>query len=110
MMTPALFALDLPPNEIGTWVVRILAIAGGGAIGGLLVGWLTQVICRLLTTKAVPRGPLNIVRLLGAIAAGWLVALLMVPGLGGLGGGGGKGPARRQQINLLPAWRPPAVL
>ena len=91
MITPRLWGLDLPPNDIGSWVIRVLAIAGGGAIGGLLVGWITQVLARLLTTKPVPRGPLNIVRLLGAIIAGWLVALLMVPGLGGLGGGGGKG-------------------
>jgi len=74
-------------------VVSILAVAGGGALGGLLVGWITQIGARSLTTRPMPRGPLNIVRLLGAIAAGWLVALLLLPALGpGLGPGKGPGP------------------
>jgi hypothetical protein len=96
MTTPAPFGLELPTFDIGQWVVRILAVAGAAALGGLLVGLITQGLSRLMTTRPVPRVPLQIVRLLGAIVCGWLVALLLFYGLGGTGGGsgGGEGPGQ----------------
>lgn len=77
-------------DQIGP--VKILAIIGGGALGGLLVGALAQLLSRGLTAQRLPRWPLNIIRLLGAVAAGWLVALWVFGGGGGgLGGPGGPG-------------------
>ena len=89
-MTPTPFALDLPGgDQIGQWVLRILAVAGAAAVGGLTVGLVTQGLSRLLTTKPVPRIPLNVVRLLGAVVCGWLATLLLFGGgPGGFGGGG----------------------
>ncbi len=93
MTTPAAFGLDMPAGDvIGQWVLRLLAVAGGAAVGGFGVGLITQGLSRLLTTRPVPRTPLNIVRLLGAVVCGWVVALLVFGGgFGGLGGGGGWG-------------------
>jgi hypothetical protein len=89
-MSPATF-LALTPTGIGG-VEKILAIAGGAALGALLVGFLTQLFCRAVTTRKVPRGVLFVIRLLGAVVCGWLVALWVFGGGGGwLGGPGGSG-------------------
>jgi hypothetical protein len=83
--------LALSPTGLGG-VEKILAIAGGAALGALLLGFLTQLLCRALTTRKVPRGPLFLIRLLGAVVCGWLVALWVFGGGGGgLGGPGGSG-------------------
>ena len=59
-MTPTPFGLDLPASDaIGQWVLRILGVVGAAALGGLVVGLVTQGLSRLLTTKPVPRVPLN---------------------------------------------------
>jgi hypothetical protein len=91
MIMPAVFALELPSSDLlGQWLLRILAVAGGAAVGGVGIGLITQGLSRLLTTRPIPRVPLRIVRILGAIVCGWIVALLLFGGgLGGLGGGGG---------------------
>jgi hypothetical protein len=80
-------------------LVRILAVAGAAALGGVLLGLLTQLLVRAMTTRKLPPWPLNTVRVLGAVAAGWLVALWLFggggPGIGGLGGFGlGSGSGR----------------
>jgi len=80
-------------------LVRILAVAGAAALGGVLLGLLTQLIVKAMTTRKLPPWPLNTVRILGAVASGWLVALWLFggggPGLGGLGGFGlGSGSGR----------------
>jgi hypothetical protein len=80
-------------------IVRGLAVVGGAVLGGLVVGLLAQLITKAFTGQKVPRWPLFILRLLGAIAAGWLVALFVFggggSGLGGLGGWGlGSGPGK----------------
>jgi hypothetical protein len=73
-------------------VVKILAVVGGAVLGGLFTGLLVQLLVKALTAQKLPRYPLMLFRLLGAILAGWLVALFVFggggPGLGGLGGGG----------------------
>jgi hypothetical protein len=91
MTMPTLFALDLPASDVlGQWLLRILAVVGAAAVGGFGVGLITQGLSRMLTTRPVPRVPLLIVRVLGAVVCGWVVALLLFGGgLGGLGGGGG---------------------
>jgi hypothetical protein len=73
-------------------LVRCLAVAGAAALGGVLLGLLTQLIVKATTTRKLPPWPLNTVRVLGAVASGWLVALWLFGGGGpGIGGSGGFG-------------------
>jgi hypothetical protein len=90
-MSAAAFALELnTPGSLEQWVIKGLCVIGGAAVGGFLAGLITQVLARLVSTRAVPRVPLNIIRLLGAIVLGWVVALFMFGGGGdGFGGPGG---------------------
>jgi hypothetical protein len=80
-------------------LVRGLAVVGAAVLGGLLLGLLTQLVVKAMTTRKLPPWPLNTVRLLGAVASGWLVALWLFggggPGVGGTGGWGfGSGTGR----------------
>jgi hypothetical protein len=77
-------------------VVKGLAVAGGAAGGGLGLGLLAQLLMRALTIRKPPRWSVLVVRLLGGMVCGWLVALWLFggggPGIGGMGGwfsGGG---------------------
>ncbi len=73
-------------------VVRVLAVVGGGVLGGLGLGVLAQLLARVLTTKKLPRGPALVVRLLSGVICGWLLALWLFGGGGpGIGGAGGWG-------------------
>jgi hypothetical protein len=73
-------------------VEKILAILGGAVVGGLLVGFLTGLLVRLVSTRKMPRWARNVVRLTGAVLSGWLVALILFGGDGlGIGGSGGWG-------------------
>ena len=86
-----LFGVDLSASDtIGRWVLHLLAVAGAAAVGGLTIGLITQGLSRLLTTRPVPRTPLQIIRVLGAIVSGWLLWMLLISGFGG-GGGSGSG-------------------
>ncbi|HEY1860058.1 MAG TPA: hypothetical protein VGG61_06875 [Gemmataceae bacterium] len=85
-------------NELGEWVLRGLAVAGGATVGGFGTGLLTQLIARLTVARPLPRPALNVLRLLGAFAAGLLV-WMWVFGSGGPGfgfGGGGLGLGGRE--------------
>jgi hypothetical protein len=83
--------LAVAPDVVGP-VVKGLAVLGGAVLGGLLTGVLAQLLVKALTARKVPRFPLLTLRLLGAILAGWLVALFVFGGGGsGLGGLGGWG-------------------
>jgi hypothetical protein len=80
-------------------LVRCLAVAGAAAVGGVLVGLLAQLIVKATTTRKLPPWPRNTIRVLGAVASGWLVALWLFggggPGIGGSGGWGfGSGSGR----------------
>ena len=80
-------------------LVRCLAVAGAAALGGILIGLLSQLIVKATTTRKLPPWPLNTIRVLGAVASGWLVALWLFggggPGIGGTGGWGfGSGSGR----------------
>jgi hypothetical protein len=80
-------------DQIGKWVLGILSIIGAAAVVGLGAGLVTQGLSRLLTTRPVPRVPLNIIRVLGAVVGGWIAFYLVFGnGLGGFGGGGGLWP------------------
>jgi hypothetical protein len=85
-----LVAVDVPtPGSLEQTLIRLLAVAGGAALGGIGSGVVTRVLTRLLTTKAVPPSVLRVIRLLGAIALGLITAVLLFGTGGGLGGGGG---------------------
>jgi hypothetical protein len=71
-------------------VERWLAVIGGGVVGGLLIGFLTGMLVRLVSTRKMPRWARNVVRVTGAVACGWLVAVILFGGGGsGFGGSGG---------------------
>ncbi|HEY7309587.1 MAG TPA: hypothetical protein VH643_09550 [Gemmataceae bacterium] len=73
-------------------VVKILAVVGGGVVGGVGIGFLAQLLVRAFTTKKLPPWPVLTVRLLGGVICGWLVALWLFGGGGaGIGGMGGWG-------------------
>jgi hypothetical protein len=69
-------------------VVRGLAVVGSGVLGGFGIGLLLQGAAKLTTGQKVPRMPLQLVRVLGAVTTGWAAFLLM----GGSGGSGFGGP------------------
>jgi hypothetical protein len=79
------------PDAAG-FVVKALAVVGGAVLGGLLVGLFAQLLVRAFTGKSLPPFPRWLLRVLGGILIGWLVALFVFggggPGLGGLGGWG----------------------
>jgi hypothetical protein len=83
---------------VGLWAigsdlpVRVLAVVGAAAIGAFLLSWLVQVLCSVAFGQKLPPWPRWGLRVLGGVAAGWLVALwLFGGGGGGLGGEGGFG-------------------
>jgi len=86
--------LLLPTANLGDWLLRGLAVIGAAALGGFGAGLIVQISARLTTTRQVPRPVLRIIRLLGAITCGLLVAYALFhsggPGGGGSGEGGGK--------------------
>jgi hypothetical protein len=82
--------------DLNLAVMKLLAVAGGAALGYLLIAALVRFARRLSFRDQIPR-PIHIaVRLLGAFAGGFLVWLwLFGGGSGGLGGGGGWWPFGR---------------
>ncbi|HXG09715.1 MAG TPA: hypothetical protein VNK04_07990 [Gemmataceae bacterium] len=102
-------------ENVGRFVVGVLAVAGGAFFGGLLVGLLTQVLAKLLTAKSVPRPALTFVRLLGAVVGGVLVAMVLFQSGGGggwgLGGWSSLGPGQGnggEQPNPVPNGKEPS--
>ena len=80
----------LTPQEYPSVFLKVLAVAGGAAVGGLLVGFLGKALTRMLTTGAMPPWGVRLLRVGGAVAGGWLVALFVFSGGGsGIGGSGG---------------------
>lgn len=73
-------------------LVKILAIVGAAGGGGLGLGLLMQFLMRTATTRKPPRWSVMMVRMLGGVICGWLVALWLFGGGGtGIGGTGGMG-------------------
>lgn len=83
-MSAALWAIgsDLP--------VKVLAIAGGAAVGAFVVGWLVQVLATTFGQK-VPPSVLGLVRVGAGLGCGLIVAFWMFGAGGGFGGGSGGG-------------------
>jgi hypothetical protein len=79
-------------NGILPLLVRLLAVAGGAALGWLAITFLVGLLRRFLGVQSVPRPLYLIARALGAIAAGWVTWLwLSGSGGGSVGGPGGVG-------------------
>jgi hypothetical protein len=96
MSADLLFAFLPSADNVGRFVISVLAVAGAAFLGGLSVGFLTNLLARALTAKPVPRPALLFVRLLGAVVAGVLAAMVLFSSGGGgggwgWGGGGGTG-------------------
>lgn len=73
-------------------LVKILAIVGAAGGGGLGLGLLMQFLMRTATVRKPPRWSVMMVRMLGGVICGWLVALWLFGGGGsGIGGAGGWG-------------------
>jgi hypothetical protein len=82
-----LFAmLDLP-----TLAVRLLAVVGAVAVGGLATGWLVKGLAKSLAFKSAPNSLVRISRVLGGLVVGLVVAawVFNLGGTGGIGGSGG---------------------
>jgi hypothetical protein len=84
MIRGAAFALSFTNPGL---LEKVLAVLASALLGGFLVGLLLQVLVKAVSGQKVPRRILQVMRLLGAVAAGLLVAAL-------LGGGGGWGWGR----------------
>jgi hypothetical protein len=91
--------------------IKVLAVVGGAVIGAFLVSFLGNLLARATTTRKLPPWARNVLRLLGAVAFGWLVALWLFggggPGIGGIGGWGiGSGTGRGDQTAREPSSGP----
>jgi len=93
-MNATVWAMGLLADGLGDhWGLKILSIAGGAAVGGLLTGLVGRLVTRSLTTRPLPVWGVRGLRGLGGVGCGWLVYLyVMSTGSGGLGGGGGHKP------------------
>ena len=81
-------------DNLGSLTVKALAVAGGAAVAGLVVGAVVGLFIRKMFRKPPPPAVHTLVRILGGIAGGLAVALLLFTGVGGGGwgpGGGGTG-------------------
>jgi hypothetical protein len=77
--------------DVATMTVRILAVVGAVAVGGLGTGWLVKALVKALAFKSAPNSLLRISRMLGGLIVGLLVAawVFNLGGTGGIGGSGG---------------------
>lgn len=89
-------------------VVKVLAVIGGGVLGGLGSGLLAQLLARAFAMKKLSRWPVLTVRLLGGVICGWLVALWLfggggagIGGMGGWGFGSGTGKGESEQTSKV---------
>jgi hypothetical protein len=92
------------PGEQILFAEKILAVLGGAVVGAVVVGLLAQLLTRAFTAQKLPRWAMLVMRLLGGVIGGWLVALWVLGGggfgFGGLGGWGlGSGPGKGPETN-----------
>jgi hypothetical protein len=81
-------ALGIP--DLGLFIVKLLAVVGGVAVGAIGCKWFLTLLVRLVTGQKVPERVQKLARLLGAVAIGLLV-WTWVFNPGGQGGMGGSG-------------------
>lgn len=88
--------------------IKVLAVLGGAGVGAFAVGASVRLLSRLTTRHQLPAWLMFALRLLGAIVAGWLVALWVFGGGGPLvGGAGGSGLGSGSGGNQKPS--PPST-
>jgi hypothetical protein len=81
---------EMMPSVVG-WLVKILSVIGGAAIGALAVGFAARRLGKWVGMRDARAPALNALRVLGAVAGGWVVWLVVFgPGSGPFGGGGGS--------------------
>lgn len=86
-------AWAISPQDFSGPVLKILAVAGGALIGGLLSGFVGRAATRMLTTRPMPLWGVRTLRVAGGVTSGWLVYLYLASGGGGgIGGPGGNKP------------------
>ena len=67
----------LAPAEGMNVVLKVLAVIGGAALGGVLIGALGNVLVRLTSTRKMPAWGTRTLRVVGGVASGWLVWILV---------------------------------
>lgn len=76
--------------DLGMLVLKIMAVAGGAAVGGFGSGLLVSGMAKATVHKTLPKPVLFLVRVVGAVVLGWIIYLLAF-GSGGSGFGFGSG-------------------
>src|SRR5690242_12594610 len=90
-MIPSTLASLLMMDLVGL-TVKSLAVVGGAVLGGLAIGGFGGLLTRATTTRKLPPRLRWVLRSLGGLASGWIVALFLFGGSGlGIGGSGGWG-------------------
>lgn len=106
-------------DNAGKFTTSGLAVLGAFFLGAVVLGAGTNFISRSLFGKKLPASLLRFVRVLGGLAVGLAVGLLVFSGAGGwgLGGSGGDGsgnaaikPAMSPNTTKMPPAPPPARL
>jgi hypothetical protein len=106
MRIALVIALAMPSMDD---IIRVFAIVGGAAVGAFVTGFLTQTIIKSYTGQKVPLFVVNILRLLGGVALGWLVYLIVFGHGGSLFGGFGGGGTGKDTGSGGPRETSPAV-
>jgi len=70
----------LSPQDGISLGLKVLAVIGGAALGGLFVGALAGLLVRSLTSRPLPVWARRTLQVLGAVAAGWLVVYFVFRG------------------------------
>src|SRR5215212_7838475 len=89
-------------DDLGQYLVRGLAVAGGAAVGAVVTGLVAGFVIRRVFHKPQPPGVRALFRVLGGVAGGLAVALLVFTGLGGKWGFGGGGDGGQSKGELGP--------
>jgi hypothetical protein len=84
-------AASLLMIDVAGLTIRSLAVVGGAVLGGLGVGGLGGLLARATTTRKLPPRFRWVLRSLGGVASGWILALFLFGGGSGLGIGGPGG-------------------
>jgi hypothetical protein len=77
--------------DVGMLAVRLLAVIGAVAVGGIGTGWLVKGLAKGIAFRSAPPSLLRISRVLGGVIVGLVVAawVFNLGGTGGIGGSGG---------------------
>lgn len=84
-------AIGIGIPDLGLFVVKLLAIVGGVAVGALGCGWFVKLAVRVVTGQKVPQRIVTGFRALGGVTLGFLIWtwVFSAGGEGGIGGSGG---------------------